>query len=66
MSNSIIPVVIIHGNHDEIVPEHHGRILFDAALQPKEYWELTIPGHVRAQADENTRKKILDYLARLP
>jgi fermentation-respiration switch protein FrsA (DUF1100 family) len=61
-----IPIVIIHGNHDEVVPEHHGRILYDAALQPKEFWELTIPGHVMAQVDENTRGKILNYLARLP
>jgi len=58
-----VPVVIIHGNHDGIVPEHHGRILYDAALPPKELWELSIPGHVRAQADEGTRKKLLDYLA---
>lgn len=60
-----VPIVIIHGTHDEIVPEHHGRILYDAALQPKEFWELNIPGHVSVQADEKTRKRILDYLARL-
>jgi hypothetical protein len=61
-----IPIVIIHGNHDEVVPQHHGRGLYDAALQPKEFWEPTIPGHVKAQEDENTRNKILGYLARLP
>jgi fermentation-respiration switch protein FrsA (DUF1100 family) len=61
-----MPVVIIHGNHDGIVPEHHGRILYDAALMPKELWEVTVPGHVRAQADEGTRKKLLDFFAGLP
>ncbi len=60
---SPVPVVIIHGAHDEIVPEHHGRILYDAALPPKEFWELTIPGHVLAQADAETRRKLLDFLA---
>jgi uncharacterized protein len=61
-----VPLVIIHGKYDEIVPEHHGRVLFDAARQPKEFWEIELPGHVRSQADEGTRKKLLDYLAGLP
>jgi fermentation-respiration switch protein FrsA (DUF1100 family) len=58
-----VPVVIIHGNHDGIVPGHHGRILYDAALEPKELWEVNAPGHVLAQADERTRKKLLEYLS---
>ncbi len=62
---SPVPVVIIHGTRDEIVPEHHGRILYDAALPPKKFWEVTIPGHVRAQADVETRRKLLDFLAAL-
>ena len=61
-----IPLVIIHVKYDEVVPEHHGRVLFDSALQPKEFWEIELPGHVKSQADEGTRKKLLDYLARLP
>ena len=60
-----VPMVIIHGKYDEIVPEHHGRILYNEALPPKEFWELTIPGHVQAQADENMRIKILDYIGKL-
>jgi fermentation-respiration switch protein FrsA (DUF1100 family) len=61
-----VPLVIIQGKYDDIVPEHHGRILFEAARQPKEFWEIEVPGHVKAQADEGTRKKLLDYLVRLP
>jgi fermentation-respiration switch protein FrsA (DUF1100 family) len=60
-----VPVLIIHGTHDGIVPERHGRILFDAALEPKEFWSINAPGHVMAQADEGTRKKLLVYLAGL-
>jgi fermentation-respiration switch protein FrsA (DUF1100 family) len=62
---SPVPIVIIHGNQDEIVPVHHGRILYDAALPPKQFWELTVPGHVRAQADEATRKRLSAYLGSL-
>ncbi len=61
-----IPLVIIHGKYDELVPEHHGRILFEAARQPKEFWEIEVPGHVKSQTDAGTRKKLLDFLAGLP
>lgn len=61
-----VPIVIIHGTQDGIVPEHHGRILFDAALEPKQFWAINATGHVMAQADEGTRNKLLDYFAGLP
>ena len=60
-----IPVLIMHGQQDEIVPEHHSRILYEAALQPKELWELAIQGHVKSGTEETTRKRLLGYLARL-
>ncbi|MGA2596057.1 MAG: alpha/beta hydrolase [Bryobacteraceae bacterium] len=37
-----VPLLIIHGNRDEIVPFSHGRKLFAAANEPKEFWE--VPG----------------------
>lgn len=61
-----VPIIIIYGKNDDIVPGHHSRMLYDAAVPPKELWEVTVPGHVRAQADERTRKKLLDYLISLP
>jgi fermentation-respiration switch protein FrsA (DUF1100 family) len=63
---SPVPVIVIQGNNDEIVSEHHGRILYDAAAAPKEFWEVAVPGHVRAQADTATREKLLSFLAALP
>ena len=63
---SPVPVVIISGKRDDIVPGHHSRILYEAALSPRELWEIEVPGHVKMQADEATRKKLLGYLARLP
>jgi uncharacterized protein len=59
---SPIPLMLVHGMHDTIVPGHHSRILFDAARQPKELHELDLPGHVLAQADAGTRRKLLDFL----
>jgi uncharacterized protein len=59
-----VPILIIHGRHDPVVPLHHGLLLYDAANQPKEFWETEEPGHVRSFADEAIRRKFLDYLIR--
>jgi len=61
-----VPILIIHGSHDDIVSVRHAHILYDAALPPKELWEVAVPGHVRAQADDATRKKLLIFLSSLP
>lgn len=34
------PVLIIHGKNDEVIPFEHGRRLYTAAAQPKEFVEL--------------------------
>lgn len=39
-----VPVLIIHGDKDEMVPYEQGRRLYDAANSPKEFY--TIPGAV--------------------
>lgn len=35
-----VPVLIVHSRDDEIIPYHHGRRLFEAANEPKEFLEL--------------------------
>ncbi len=58
---SPIPVLIMHGSQDTIVPLHHGRLLYEAAAQPKQYWELNL-GHVKSWTDPPTRERLLEYL----
>ncbi len=58
-----IPVLIMHGRNDPIVPLHHGRILYEAAHEPKQFWEMDVPGHV-VSAKEGVRPKLLEYLRR--
>jgi fermentation-respiration switch protein FrsA (DUF1100 family) len=60
---SPIPILIIHGEKDTVVPVHHGQILYDVALQPKEFWRTSAPGHVRSFADEQVREKLVSYLS---
>ncbi len=59
---SPVPVLIIHGDKDPVVPLHHGRMLYDAARDPKEFWETTVPGHVTSFADEGVRNRFSRYL----
>lgn len=39
------PLLVIHGEADEIVPINHGRALFDAAVQPKRFVPVPGVGH---------------------
>ncbi len=61
-----IPVLIVFGTGDRIVPGHHSRLLYEAAREPKELWVSMVPGHVRSFSDAVLREKLLDYLASLP
>ena len=40
-----MPALVIHGNRDTIVPIHLGRRLFEAAPEPKEWYEIKEADH---------------------
>jgi fermentation-respiration switch protein FrsA (DUF1100 family) len=60
---SPIPILILHGEQDPIVPLHHGQLLYDAAAQPKEFWRTTAPGHVYSFADKGVRDNLVRHLS---
>ena len=39
------PILILHGEHDRVVPIRYGRALLDAAPEPKEGWFAPEAGH---------------------
>ncbi len=59
---SPVPVLIIHGDQDPVVPIHHGRALYEDALEPREFWETTAPGHITSFSDAGVRGRLLQYL----
>jgi len=59
---SPVPVLILHGEEDPVVPLHHGQLLYDSAVQPKELWRTAPQGHVRSFADERVREGLVRYL----
>jgi hypothetical protein len=58
-----IPILILHGVDDAVVPMHHGKLLFDAAMQPKDFWITQTPGHISSFAVPRVRDDLVRYLA---
>ena len=61
------PVLILHGDDDNIVPIEEGKRLFDAAKEPKQFYIIHGAGHndtyqVGGQAYFNTLRLFLDQL----
>lgn len=48
---SPIPILIIHGTHDRVVPYHHGQMLYEHAKQPKELWTINGGRHTDAMTE---------------
>lgn len=64
-SYSPTPVLIIHGERDDIVPIHHGQQLFEAAREPKTFWLIPGAGHISSLRQPEVRNKLVDYLKQL-
>jgi fermentation-respiration switch protein FrsA (DUF1100 family) len=61
------PVLVVHSRDDEIIPFHHGKAIYDAAPEPKQFLQL--------RGDHNTgfiqsrleyKAGLVEWLARLP
>jgi len=59
---SPMPLLLLHGLDDPVVPTHHGRLLNDAAREPKQFWLTARPGHVQSFGDEAVREQLVRYL----
>ena len=59
---SPIPLLIIHGDKDFIVPVHNAKRLFDLAREPKQMWIVEGGGHIQAFQHEKYRDRFVDYL----
>ena len=57
-----VPVLILHGDADKVVPVRHGERLYRLAEEPKQLWIAPGAGHIQALSDRNIRKRLLSYL----
>ena len=57
-----VPVVVIHGTKDPVVPFSHGERLFRLAKQPKRFWKVEGGGHATALLLPDMRNQMLGFL----
>lgn len=58
-----IPVIVIHGTRDPVVPYAHGKLLYELANDPKGFWTMEGGGHVTALSNAELRAQFLAFLA---
>ena len=63
-SISPLPLLLLHGDKDEVVPFEHSQMLFELARDPKELWIVPGAGHTESVASEAVRKRLVAYLVR--
>lgn len=59
---SPIPLLLLHGDQDRVVPYHHSQRLFDLARDPKEIWIVPGAGHTRSLGSRAVRERLTAYL----
>jgi fermentation-respiration switch protein FrsA (DUF1100 family) len=59
---SPIPLLVIHGDRDPIVPLHHGQRLYELAREPKQLWVIPGGGHIQAFQSQIYRDRFVGYL----
>jgi len=57
-----VPVVVIHGTKDPVVPFSHGERLYRLAGQPKGFWKIKGGGHATALRLPDVRARLLEFL----
>lgn len=62
---SPVPLLVVHGARDEVVPIEQAKVLFERARQPKTLFEVKAGGHgdSLARDDGAFRKRMLAWLA---
>lgn len=63
-----IPLIVIHGTADRVVPIRHGRRIYQLAAGPKEFWEVPGGRHIDSMTrkDGEFRERLIRYLEGAP
>ena len=59
---SPIPVVVLHGTRDPVVPFADGEELYRLAREPKGFWAVEGAGHVAGLSKPEVRRQLVDFL----
>jgi len=61
---SPLPLLLMHGDQDVVVPYRHTERLFALAGNPKELWIVPGAGHTQSLNSEAVRRRLIEYLLR--
>jgi len=61
---SPLPLLLLHGEQDVVVPPHHTQQLLTRAGEPKTYWLIPGAGHTQSLHNEAIRKKLVEFMLR--
>ena len=59
---SPVPLLLIHGDADTLVPLHHSQRLYELAGYPKQLWVVPGAGHIQAVKEKEVRRRLGEYL----
>lgn len=59
---SPIPLLIMHGEQDTIIPAEHARRLYHAARSPKALWLIPGAGHIQTFRSKEQRERFVAFL----
>ena len=64
---SPIPLLVIHGTHDRVIPFSFGEHIFSLSREPKTFWRVEKGSHISSMQRHNGlyRKKLIEYLEQL-
>lgn len=62
---SPVPLLLIHGDADAVVPASHSRRLHAAAAEPRHLWIIPGGGHIDALTRQDYRQRLLEFLEAL-
>jgi len=57
-----LPLLLVHGERDDIIPSEHSKRLFAAAAEPKQLWLVPDVGHIQAFQKRDMRERFAAYL----
>ena len=60
-----VPLLVIHGTGDQVIPIAHAHQVFASANEPKTLWEIPGAQHIQALRNVEIRRRLVAYLAGL-
>lgn len=59
---SPLPLLVLQGDQDAVVPVQEGRRLYESALEPKQLWIVPGAGHIQTMRNPAERDRLVAYL----